>query len=244
MNNSKQKTIMVLIIILVIVLVVLTGITLYLYMSNNLNNNNLSSNNSENGSNLDTGSTYLNDLFVNEFGTEALPEQAANPRLSELESPLQVGEWGVASIYYPFDVNGNTTEYKNVYAKVTNVIKGDEADRIARENMSGNQMIQYVEPNEGMEWVLIEFDFDFGELYDGKEQPIFVDTNVCALDGSNIIVYNNVPYECSAVDYSYTFRYDTQTGFGRFFAQLPIGCTDYIILIGSPNDNVAYIRGI
>ena len=73
----------------------------------------------------------LNDVFgtlTNAVDNGTTVQPSSNARTSSLENPLKVGEWGIASKY-----NTNTRSDQNVNVKVTNIIRGDEAKKMAQE---------------------------------------------------------------------------------------------------------------
>ena len=178
---------------------------------------------------------------TNTIGTDTTVEPSTGASTSSLENPLQVGEWGIASKYNPS--NG---EYQNVNVRVTNIIRGDEAKKMAQEYMSSDYSIyRYEDPEAYQEWAVIEYDVDFGDTYEMDEElgaSPNVDGDICGPDGSSI-EYNGIIYIPSVIEIGSRDYIKTKTGSGKLLTQLPIGCTDYIIQFGAYNETNAYFQG-
>ena len=193
---------------------------------------------------IESGTPDINNLLggvTNTVGTDTTVEPSTGASTSSLESPLQVGEWGIASKYNPS--NG---EYQNVNVRVTNIIRGEEAKQMAQEYMSSDYSIyRYEDPEAYQEWAVIEYDVDFGDTYEMDEElgaSPNVDGDICGPDGSSI-EYNGIIYISSVIEIGSRDYIQTQTGSGRLLTQLPIGCTDYIIQFGAYNETNAYFQG-
>lgn len=193
---------------------------------------------------IESGTPDINNLLggvTNTVGTDTTVEPSTGASTSSLESPLQVGEWGIASKYNPS--NG---EYQNVNVRVTNIIRGEEAKQMAQEYMSSDYSIyRYEDPEAYQEWAVIEYDVDFGDTYEMDEElgaSPNVDGDICGPDGSSI-EYNGIIYIPSVIEIGSRDYIKTKTGSGKLLTQLPIGCTDYIIQFGAYNETNAYFQG-
>ena len=165
---------------------------------------------------------------------------SSNARTSTLENPLQLGEWGIASKY-----NTNTSSDQNVNVRVSNIIRGEEAKKMAQEYMNSDYSIyKYEKPEAYQEWVVIEYDVDFADTYVPGELGASPNVNgdVTGPDGSSV-KYNGITYINSVIEIGSRDYIQTKTGSGKLLTQLPVGCTDYIIEFGTYDGTKAYFKG-
>lgn len=186
--------------------------------------------------------TGMNDIFgsIMNNTVDDTSVSSSNARTSTLENPLQVGEWGIASKY-----NTNTSSDQNVNVKVTNIIRGDEAKKMAQDYMNSDISIyKYEEPEAYQEWVVIEYDVDFADTYVPGELGASpnVDADITGPDGS-AIKYNGVTYINQVIEIGSRDYIKTKTGSGKLLTQIPVGCTDYIIEFGRYGGTKAYFQG-
>ena len=144
-NKQKNTTLIVVIVILAIVVVALMGGILFLALrDNNAGVENQAKNEMENveqplvENNL-VPQENLNNVTNNENTNTTTPTTPTTPtntdsgsaKESSIENPLQIGEWGIASKY-----NTKTSGDQNVNIRVTNVIRGEEAKKMAKRKLS------------------------------------------------------------------------------------------------------------
>ena len=157
----------------------------------------------------------LNDVFgtlTNAVDNGTTVQPSSNARTSSLENPLKVGEWGIASKY-----NTNTRSDQNVNVKVTNIIRGDEAKKMAQDYMNSDYSIyKYEEPEGYQEWVVIEYDVDFADTYVPGELGASPDVNadITGPDGK-AIKYNGITYINSVIEIGSRDYIKTKTGSGK-----------------------------
>lgn len=253
-NKQKNTTLIVVIVILAIVVVALMGGILFLALrDNNAGVENQAKNEMENveqplvENNL-VPQENLNNVTNNENTNTTTPTTPTTPtntdsgsaKESSIENPLQIGEWGIASKY-----NTKTSGDQNVNIRVTNVIRGEEAKKMAKEYMtSGSSIYKYEDPKAYQEWAVIEYDVDFGNTFEMSEIGASPNVNgdITGLDGTSI-KYNGITYISSVIEIGSRDYIKTKTGSGKLLTQLPIGCTDYLIQFGTYNGTNAYIRG-
>lgn len=248
-NKQKNTTLIVVIVILAIAVVALMrGILFLALRDNNAGVENQAKNEIENveqplvENNL-VPQENLNNVTNNENTNTTTPPANTNSgsaRTSSLENPLQIGEWGIASKY-----NTKTSGDQNVNIRVTNVIRGEEAKKMAKEYMtSGSSIYKYEDPKAYQEWAVIEYDVDFGNTFEMSELGASPNVNgdITGLDGTSI-KYNGITYISSVIEIGSRDYIKTKTGSGKLLTQLPIGCTDYLIQFGTYNGTTAYIRG-
>lgn len=155
------------------------------------------------------------------------------------ENAVDVGEWTVASKYNP-----NTSGYQDVKVKVTNIVRGDEAKKIVKEYADSDKYFNYEEPEDAMEWVVIEYDVDM----DGIEIPSYgisptVNVNVVGTDKYDSIKYNGKAYSTLTYEVSSNDYVKTSTASNKVAATLPVGYTDYLIKFGNYNETISYVKG-
>lgn len=157
---------------------------------------------------------------------------------SSKESPLSINEWGKASKYVSKHLS---TEYENVSyvdvpVRVTKVTRGDEAVDIIKKYIESQSYYKYTEPKANTEWVVFDYQVDLNGLtFD--EGTIGTDTRISSsikgLDGYSV-KYNDISYILSTTDIS-SRDYVKQKGIydGKFITTLPIGCKDYLVILGN-----------
>lgn len=248
-NKQKNTTLIVVIVILSIVIIALMGGIIFLALKdNNIEMEKQAKNEVENieqpleESNVlsqENSNNITNDQNTNTI-TPPVTNNSGEARESSITNPLQIGEWGIASKY-----NTNTKGDQNVNIRVTNVIRGEEAKKMAKDYMSsGSSIYKYEDPTAYLEWAVIEYDVDFGNTFQMGELGANPNVNgdITGLDGTSI-KYNGITYISSVIEIGSRDYIKTKTGSGKLLTQLPIGCTDYLIQFGTYNGTNAYIRG-
>ncbi len=260
-NNAPKKSntgLIVTIVILAIVIVALIAVGVFIFTKNNVKNfveegMNQVSTVVEQGENILDQSGLLNTLNNSSDNSNSVTEtntvdnssttnEGANgaARESTLENPVEIGEWSIASKY-----NTNTSGNQNVNVRITNVIRGDEAKKMAQDYMSSDYSIyKYEEPEANLEWAVIEYDVDFADTYVPGELGASpnVEIDITGLDGRSI-KDNGITYFTSVIEIGSRDYIKTKTGSGKALTQLPQGFTDYIIQAGAYGGTIAYTRG-
>lgn len=157
---------------------------------------------------------------------------------SSEDSPIAFGEWGNASRY-------SQTEYVDVPVQLTNITRGEEAAKILKEYCENNKKIyKYTEPKINMEWAVIEYKADLTNVYEySMGRSVRVDSKIQSIGGGSL-KYNDVTYFLTTADISESYSKETIAN-GKFAVQLPVGCTDYMIVMGSSVSTAtkAYFKG-
>ncbi len=157
---------------------------------------------------------------------------------SSKDSPIEFGEYGMASRY-------SKSEYVDVPVKLTNITRGEEAAKIVKEYCeNGSSIYKYTEPKTNMEWAVIEYQADLTNVYEyTMGRSVRVDSAIKGIGGGSL-KYNDVTYFLSTVDMSESYSKKTIAN-GKFAVQLPVGCTDYMIVMGSSISSAtkAYFKG-
>lgn len=189
------------------------------------NNNSQVSNNSENTSSNEN----------EENPSSSSTSNSATGKPSSKQSPLAIGEWGISSRYL-------SGEYVDVPAKVTNVTRGSSAAQEVKQYLtSGSSIYKYEDAKEGMEWAVIEYSIDLTQFE--KETTAKLDSKVTGTGDNTSIKYNGMTYIVSTVNMTPNNYTKGSIETCKFAVQLPIGCTDYLIVLGSSSGSQAYFTG-
>lgn len=160
---------------------------------------------------------------------------SATGKPSSKQSPLAIGEWGISSRYL-------SGEYVDVPAKVTNVTRGSSAAQEVKQYLtSGSSIYKYEDAKEGMEWAVIEYSIDLTQVE--KETTAKLDTKVTGTGDNTSIKYNGMTYILSTVNMTPNKYTKGSIETCKFAVQLPIGCTDYLIVLGSSSGSQAFFNG-
>lgn len=201
----------------------------------NNNTNNIQNNVSENNSVVNNVTEDENTNTTTDNNTVS----TTNARISTAENPLGLNEWGLASKYvseYLSETYANV-DYTEVPVRITNVTRGENAITIIKNWINGQSYYKYQDPKENMEWVVVDYEVDLSVLtFDpgtiGTDKKI--NSSVCDLDGSGGVNYNGYSYIVATTDITGSDRVKTPGIYkGQFIVQLPIGCTGYLIKMGS-----------
>lgn len=189
------------------------------------NNNSQISNNSENSSSNED----------EEITSSSSASNSATGKSSSKQSPLAIGEWGISSK----NISG---EYVDIPAKVTNVTRGSSAAQEVKEYLtSGSSIYKYEDAKEGMEWAVIEYSIDLTQV----EEKITANLNsqVTGTGDNTLIKYNGITYFVSTINMSPSKYTKGTIETCKFAVQLPIGCADYLIILGSSSGSQAFFNG-
>ena len=131
--------------------------------------------------------------------------QDQNKPQEQIEQPeiidygyIPIGQWGVASKYSLKD-----DTYEDVYVGVERVYRGAEAEEIVNEYMEENEYLTYKDPQEGMEWLVVEYVIFFGD-YEMNQNGANSDikTRIKGYGENEKIVIGNKTYEITTQDIS------------------------------------------
>ena len=201
---------------------------------NTSSKNTTSKNTTTNTTNKNTTS---NTTSKNTTTNNTTNSSSVNTKESSISSPLKINEWGLASKYVSkyLSEEYSDTSYIDVPVRVTNVTRGEEAEKIIKEWCNNQTFYSYQEPKANTEWVVFDYEVDLSKVtFD--QGTIGTDTKISSsvkgLDG-NSVKYNDVTYILSTTDISGS-EYKKQPGVykGKFIVMLPIGCKDYLVKLG------------
>lgn len=154
---------------------------------------------------------------------------------SSKQNPLAIGEWGISSRYL-------SGEYVDVPARVTNVTRGSSAAQEVKQYLtSGSSIYKYEDAKEGMEWAVIEYNIDLTQIE--KETTAKLDAKITGTGDNTSIKYNGSTYIVSTVNMTPNNYTKGNIETCKFAVQLPIGCTDYLIVLGSSSGSQAFFVG-
>lgn len=153
---------------------------------------------------------------------------------SSKENPLNVGEWGIASKY----MSGG---YIDVPARVTKVTRGSSAAQEVKNYCnSGSSIYKYEDAKQGMEWAIIDYDVDLTKIE--KSTTVRLDTKITGTGTNTSIKYKDVTYIVTTMNMTSEYTKGKVVNC-KFAVQLPIGCTDYLIALGTSSSTQAFING-
>ena len=160
-------------------------------------------------------------------------------KTSTKENPLTKGTWGIASKY-----STETGEDEDVYVKVTNIVRGDEAKKAVQAYVNSSSFYKYEEPKEGLEWVVVDYDLDYANY---TKSSLGANARVSmSLKGTGdrtSVVYKGVTYILTSTYIGSSDYVKTQTATGKIAFQMPIGCTDYVMQFGEYDETNAFFKG-
>ncbi|MBQ9024434.1 MAG: hypothetical protein IJ105_04355 [Bacilli bacterium] len=167
---------------------------------------------------------------------------------STKESPLAIGDWGLASKYAGkyLDEEYADKTYIDVPVRVTKVSRGDKIINEVKKSLEEHHY-KYEEPKSSqLEWAIVEYEVDLSDVKFGGSlgTNIKIDSSVKGTDGGSV-KYDGITYILSTVDAS-SSDYVKEPGVykGKFLTQLPKGCSDYLIKLGnSYNGAESYFKG-
>lgn len=249
-NNKITISLNTVIIISIIIGALILGLisSFFIYGKiNNKDNNSVISDNKQNESLFDTN---YNDVIVNNDDKAETNNNSANTSINKNEgttsssvtgkssskqNPLAIGEWGISSRYL-------SGEYVDVPARVTNVTRGSSAVQEVKQYLtSGSSIYKYEDAKEGMEWAVIEYNIDLTQIE--KETTAKLDAKITGTGDNTSIKYNGSTYIVSTVNMTPNNYTKGNIETCKFAVQLPIGCTDYLIVLGSSSGSQAFFAG-
>ena len=163
---------------------------------------------------------------------------STSAKSSSKEEPLSLGEWGLASKY-----SSNT--YTDVPVKISNIVRGDSAAAQVKEYLdNGFSIYKYEDAKQGMEWTIIEYTVDLTNItpFSSGDKAIKVDSRITGTGDNASIKYNGNTYIVSTINMTSDYTKENIAS-GKFAVQLPIGCSDYLISLGSSSSTQAFFKG-
>lgn len=153
---------------------------------------------------------------------------------------LEIGEWGIASKY-----SSKSEEYEDVNVTVKQMLRGEEAEQIVKQYTQNNTYFAYEEPQEGMEWLVVEYQINFGDFTKGNNGANSdIQTKIKGYGENENIIVDNKIYETTTQDISSReYTNDAQTT-GTFATQIPVACEQYVIVFGNEEYNYCEFEGI
>lgn len=146
---------------------------------------------------------------------------------------LQVGQWGVASKY-----SSKSKRYEDVNVTIKNFTRGEEAESIIKKYIKENKYLEYTNPGQDMEWLVVEYQINFGNFTKGNNGVNSdIQIKLKGYGENEDIIIDNIIYKTAIQDIStreYT-KEDTITG--RFVTQIPKKCEQYVIVFGNEDYN-------
>lgn len=197
--------------------------------NNNSNEQTSTNTNINNNANTNTTTTEKENSSNSEVST------SATGKASSKQNPLSIGEWGIASKYV-------SSEYVDVPARVTNVTRGSSAAQEVKEYLNNSSSIyKYEDAKENMEWAVIEYSIDLTKME--KDSTAKLDTKITGIGDNTSIKYNGNTYIVSTINMTPNNYTKGEIVSCKFAVQLPIGCTDYLIALGSSSGTQAFFSG-
>lgn len=159
-----------------------------------------------------------------------------NAKNSSKNKPLKVGEWGTTS------KQENIGVYKDAEICVSKIIKGNQAAKMVQlwDETNGNQFKDSIT---GTEWVVVEYEINLKNLSMSKAgNNVSIESKIEGLGNSTSIKYDNKIYEIETLSLNKDEYTTEEVAKGRFAMQLPVNCSNYIIILGD-GEQKAYIKG-
>ena len=146
---------------------------------------------------------------------------------------LQVGQWGVASKY-----SSKSEQYEDVNVTVKRIIRGEEAESIIKKYIKENKYLEYTNPGQDMEWLVVEYQINFGNFTKGKNGVNSdIQTKIKGYGENEDIILDNTIYKTTTQDISTREYTKGDTLIGRFVIQIPKKCEQYVIVFGNQDYN-------
>lgn len=159
---------------------------------------------------------------------------SVNGKSSTKAAPLSIGEWGIGSVY-------SSGSYVDVPTRVVNVIRSSQAASEYQNFCNqGSTIYKYENAKDGMEWAVIEYEIDLSKF--SSDVSAYLNSSVNGTGNNTAIVYNNNRYIVSTANMTPSLA-SGKIVTAKFATQLPIGCSDYIITLGSSQGSQAFIHG-
>ena len=191
------------------------------------------SNTTDNNNSMNNSNTSSSDDNPNQNISSSLESNSTTTKTSSKSNPLSIGEWGYASKY-------SSKKYIDVPVKVTNVTRGNSAAEQFKEYCNSDFSIyKYENAQSDMEWVIVDYAIDFTN---NDVSSFYLDSKIIGTGNGNSIKYNGKTYIISTYNMT-TKNSNENPAKAKFATQLPIGCTDYLIVLGSSSNTQAFFAG-
>ena len=129
----------------------------------------------------------------------------------------------------------------DVPVKVTKVTRGSRAAQEVKNYCeNGSSIYKYEDAKEDMEWAVIEYDVDLTKME--KDSTVTLDRKITGTGDNTSIKYNGIIYIVSTMNMTSGYT-KGEIVTCKFAVQLPIGCTDYLIALGSSSSTQAFFIG-
>ena len=247
-NNKISISLTTVIIITIIVVTLIVGLicfiifnkTIYEKSENNLPEQSTIQHTESNIQNNIYSNT--NSLSITHNTNSTSKENVLNSNTSHLTSakssskqnPLHIGEWGIASKYA-------SGEYVEIPVKITNITRGSvAAQEVKNYCESSSSIYRYEDAKENMEWAVIEYNVDLTKME--KESSVTLDRKITGTGDNTSIKYKGVTYIVSTMNMTSGYSKGEIVSC-KFAVQLPVGCTDYLIALGSSSSTQAFFIG-
>lgn len=204
------------------------------------NNENILDNNDDkeeitNNSQVSNNNTNTSNDNDKETTSSSSTSNSATGKSSSKQNPLAIGEWGISSKYLSGD-------YVDVPTKITKVTRGSSAAQEVKKYLTSSSSIyKYEDAEEDMEWAVIEYSVDLTKI--NKETTAKLDSKITGTGNNTLIQYNGTTYIVSIVNMTPNNYTKGNIETAKFAVQLPIGCTDYLIVLGSSSGSQAFFTG-
>lgn len=149
-------------------------------------------------------------------------------------SPLKAGKWGIAS-------QRKSGKYVDVPTRIVKITRGTNAEKEVKEYCNdGTSIYRYSEPEEGMEWAVIEYEVDLRKF--SEDMSIALTSKITGTGENTSVKYKNDIYVISTMNMTTGYA-KSKIETAKFAMQLPIGCTDYLIVLGAMDETQAFFEG-
>lgn len=153
---------------------------------------------------------------------------------------LKMGEWGIASKY-----SSKKEEYEDVNVTIKQMIRGQEAEKIVKEYTENNKYFTYSKPQEGMEWLVVEYQINLGDFSKGANGANSdIQTTIKGFGDEKNIIIGNKEYEIKTQDISDREYTNEKQVTGRFVSQIPVECEEYVVMFGNEEYSYCEFRGV
>lgn len=247
MNENKSNTVMLIIVLILVSINTLCSIVIAaLTIKNSFNWNNLDNKILESSSvNVNSNQNDAPDTNIKENQNSTIDNtdnstnesehvDTSSAKVSSVEQPLGMNEWGLAGKY----ILGN---YVDVPVRITKVTRGNNVEAGIKKWFDNQNVYKYKEPENGLEWAIVNYQVDFSNVNTNDFVTKEINSEIKGIDSIGV-KYNNRSYIVST---TYTSDRDAVKNSGtyeaQFITQLPTGCTDYLIGMGSSYEGAGSI---
>lgn len=157
---------------------------------------------------------------------------------SSANKPLDLGEWGVCGKYCV-----KTSKYEDVPVKVTEILRGEDAEKEIKALAEKNISYEYKEAETGKEWVAIKYELWLDEFsVDKAGTDKSITAEITGKNGGTLTLEENKYYTTAITLTDGEYVYDG-TAEGLIIFMLPKNLTDYTVVLGEYDETRAYFSG-